>query len=113
MFLISEPLSNATLLEKYNTYFGTMIKAVVDVSRELIAIDAELHADLECMLLDQGSRQEDLWGINLFPHKERGSWIEYTALINLRPSMDNRSMEVEDPEIRRRIGNIVSRLITQ
>ncbi len=99
------------MLEKHSTYFGTMIKAVVDVRREMIALDAELHADLENMLLQESGKQEDLWGINLFLNKEKGDWIEFTALINIRPSMKNRGMEVEDPLVRQKIHAIVGRLI--
>ena len=90
-----------------------MIKAVVDIRKEIMAINGELHADLEYLLLDNSSQQEDLWGINLFLSKEKKDWIEYTALINIRPSMDNRSMEVEDPQIREKIKDIVYRLITE
>ena len=55
------------------------------MKKEVIALDAELHADLEAYLLERGSDQEDLWGINLYPKKERKDFIEYTVLINIRP----------------------------
>ena len=113
MLLVSNPLSKEVVLEKHNTYFETMIKAVVDVRKEVIALDAELHADLENMLLDKGSEQENLWGVNLFLNKKKEDWVEYTALINIRPSMDNRSMDVEDPKIRQKIAQIVNRLIRE
>lgn len=111
--LVSEPIEKVVLQKKHSTYFGTMIKAVVDVRREMIALDAELHADLENILLQEGGKQEDLWGINLFLNKEKGDWIEFTALINIRPSMKNRGMEVEDPLVRQKIISIVGRLITE
>jgi len=97
MLLVSDPVSKQVVLEKHNTYFETMIKAVVDVRKEVIALDAEL----------------DIWGVNFFLDKEKENWIEYTALINLRPSMDNRSMDVQDPEIRQKITQIVNRLIME
>jgi hypothetical protein len=55
--------------------FGDLVKAVVDVQRRLIAVDAELHSDLEALLIENGSKQHDLWGIN---HKElaAGRWKE-------------------------------------
>jgi hypothetical protein len=111
MKIISIPIKKSTILKRHNSFFKTMIKAIVDVEREVIALDAELHADLENMLLHEGSKQEHLWGINLFLEKAQGDWIDYTALINIRPSMDNRSMEVEDPKLRHKITNIVKRLI--
>jgi len=113
MKILTTPTPKQTIVENYNKFFKTMIKAVVDIRKEIMAINGELHADLEYLLLDNSSQQEDLWGINLFLSKEKKDWIEYTALINIRPSMDNRSMEVEDPQIREKIKDIVYRLITE
>jgi hypothetical protein len=113
MVTLTEPTKKETILKKYNHFFKTMIKAVVDVKREVLALDAELHADLENMLLHEGSEQENLWGINLFLEKEKKDWIDYTALINIRPSMNNRSMEVENPRLRQKITEIIHRLIVE
>jgi hypothetical protein len=113
MKIISSPVKRTAVLSGCNTYFKTMIKAVVDIEKSIIAIDAELHADLESALLDQGSVQENLWGINLYLEKTRNDWIDYVALINIRPSMENRSMEIQDFEIREKIANIVEKLITE
>jgi hypothetical protein len=79
-----------------------------------VAVDAELHADLENLLLSEcASDQKDLWGINLFLDKPKQYWIEFTALINIRPSADNRSMEVEDPHLRELIRSIIEKLIIE
>ena len=88
-----------------------MIKCVVDVEKQIIAIDGELHADLEELLLENNSSQKNLWGINLYLEKEKENWIEYTALINIRPSLNNRGMEVESKVIRDKIKNIIESLI--
>ena len=88
-----------------------MIKAVVDLKKEIIALDGELHADLEALLIEKDSRQENLWGINLYLEKPLKERIEYTALINIRPSQDNPSMEVENTRIRKKIGEVVNKLI--
>jgi len=111
MKVISEPTSQKVILKKYNTYFHTMIKCVADVERQVIAIDGELHADLEELLLENNSSLQNLWGINLYMEKEKENWIEYTALINIRPSLDNRGMEVESKAIRDKIKNIIESLI--
>ena len=113
MKIISNPTKRDTILSECNTYFKTMIKAVIDIKGSIMAIDAELHADLESILIDQGSGQENLWGINLYLNKEKSDWIDYIALINIRPSMGNRSMEIENSEIREKITNIVYQLITE
>ena len=88
-----------------------MTKAVVDSKKEIIALDGELHADLEASLIETGSKQEDLWGINLYLEKPLKERIEYTALINIRPSQDNPGMEVENAKIRKKIERIVNKLI--
>jgi len=88
-----------------------MIKAVVDLKKEIIALDGELHADLEALLIEKDSRQENLWGINLYLEKPSKERIEYTALINIRPSQDNPSMEIENTRIRKKIGELVNKLI--
>jgi len=111
MKIISTPISRRTVLKEYSHYFRKLIKAVVDIKKQIIAIDAELHADLEALLLEKGSKQEDLWGINLYLEEEKDEQIEYTALINIRPSLNNKWMEVEDPQIREKIKDIVNRLI--
>ncbi len=48
-------------IKKMSAMFGGMVKAVVDVDRELVAVDGELHSDLEALLLDNGSKQSSLY----------------------------------------------------
>ena len=93
------------------TWFGDMVKAVVDVEKGIMAVDAELHADEEELLLEGGSAQANLWGINLYPDVAEEDWIEFDSMINLRPSQGNRSRGVDDPEVRQRIVEIVTRLV--
>lgn len=91
--------------------FGDMVKAVVDADRELIALDAELHSDLEALLLGDGSKQKNIWGINLYPDMHGEEFIEFDSLINIRPSQGNRSRGVENEEIRKKIVSIVGKRI--
>ena len=70
----------------------------------------DLHADEEQILIEQGSDQENLWGINIYPDKQRNEWIEFDSMINLRPYMGNRSRGVEDPNLREKIVQIVNAL---
>lgn len=95
------------------TQFGDFIKAVVDVQQGIMALGAELHADEESALLESGARQTDLWGINLFPDRHGDALVEFDSMINVRPSQGNRSRGVEDPTIRRRILDVVARLIAR
>ena len=87
--------------------FGNLVKAVVDVDKQLIAVDAELHADLEALLLENGSQQNNLWGINLYPEISGDDFIEFDSMINMRPSQNNRSRSVDSEEIRRNIRAVV------
>jgi len=91
--------------------FGNMVKAVVDVGREVIALDGELHSDLEALLIEDGSRPQDLWGINLYPELRGDDFVEFDSMINLRPAQGNRSRGVEDPRARERIIHVVAKRI--
>lgn len=91
--------------------FDDMIKLVVDIKKEIIALGGELHADSEQLLLDNGSEQKDLWGANIYPWKTGKERIEYTSLINIRPVHNNRSMLIESEEIKSKMKNIIEKLI--
>lgn len=93
--------------------FGEMVKAVVDVERRVAAVDMELHADGEAALLDDGSRQEDLWGINLYPDKPEDQWVEFDSMINVRPAQGNKSRGVDDPGLRARVVEVVRGLVVR
>ena len=93
--------------------FGDMIKYVVDIERGVVAIGGELHADADQVLLERGSRQGDLWGANYYPGRGPDDCIEYTSLINIRPSSGNRRMEIEDQAIRERVRALTFVLIGQ
>lgn len=106
MMICEAPITRAELQEMAECGFGDMVKAVVDIGRDLLAIDADLHADLEAMLLERGSSQNDLWGINLYPDED-DDFIEFDSLINIRPMSGNRSRGVDDPAVRQRIIEVV------
>jgi len=100
------PLSVPDLERFRGNPFDSMIKYVVDVELETLALGGEMHADGEAVLLQNGSEQEFLWGGNLHPW-EHPPRIEHTSLINIHPASGNRSMMVEDPRMRERIEKIV------
>lgn len=109
--LIEHPVALEELQRLAREQFGDFIKAVVDVEQGIMALGSELHADDEAFLLDRGSRQSQLWGINIHPFKGQGEWVVFDSLINIRPSAGNLSRSVEAEETRRRIREVVSRLI--
>lgn len=109
--LLQNPIEKSELLEIAKERFGDLVKAVVDIERGIMVVGAELHSDEEALLLEDGSKQNNLWGINLYPEKFGEELIEFDSMINLRPSQGNRSRDVLDPEARKRIKEIVNQLI--
>lgn len=109
--VVATPISRTDLLRWTEDQFGDWIKAVVDLSRGVMAIGGDLHADDEAVLLEKGSRQQDLWGINLYPGDEGPDWIEFDSMINIRPRDGNRSRGVDDERTRARIRRLVESLI--
>ena len=91
--------------------FGDMIKGVVDLERRILLLDADLHADQEASLLADGSKQANLWGINLYPDVVGDDWLEFDSMINLRPSFGNRSRSVDDPATRAAIAAFIGRAV--
>jgi Protein of unknown function (DUF5674) len=104
-------LARADLRRLVERHFEDMVKFVVDVARGVAAVGGELHADEEAVLLEHGSRQDDLWGANYYPGRGEDGCIEYTSLINIRPAQGNRSMLVEDEAARARLREITFALI--
>lgn len=111
MTIIDKTISLKEIADMQDNFFGDMVKGVVDTERGLLAVDAELHADLEKLLLEDGSVQQNLWGINLFPEISGEDLIEFDSMINIRPYQDNPSRDVLDPEIREKIRRVVDNLI--
>src|SRR3990172_2474872 len=111
LYIVRDEVRRSDLAALAESQFGDMVKAVVDVARGVMAIGGELHSDEEALLLDDGSRQADLWGINLYPTQEGESWIEFDSMINLRPGQGNRSRDVKDEGTRARIREVVGSLV--
>lgn len=85
-----------------------MIKIAVDIRRRILAGGGEMHADCESVLLEEGSEQNDLWGANWYPAEQR---IDYEALINIRPWLSNRSVVIQNEDIRRQVQAITIELL--
>ncbi len=111
MRIVDSPITLDELKTMAEGLFGNLVKAVVDVERRIMALDGELHADEEALLLESGSGQESLWGINIYPDLEGPDRIEFDSMINIRPSQGNRSRGVDDPKVRERIIQIVAGLM--
>jgi hypothetical protein len=113
MKILDNTISITELKKIAKTPFIDMIKAVVDIDKGLVAIDAELHSDLEALLLEKGSRQKDLWGINLYPDANKEDFIEFDSMINIRPSAGNTSRGVDSKDVRDKIFNIINKMVAR
>ncbi len=110
--IVKNPVKKEVVRELAAAGFGDLVKAVVDVNQEIMVIGGELHADGEALLVEQeGSEQENTWGINLYPDKGLDEWIEFDSMVNIKPAHGNRSRDVENPAIREKIKAVVDKLI--
>ena len=111
MQILQKPRNRKQLFGEAETVLDeTFIKGVVDLGRQLLAVDAPMHADLEQLLLTDGARQEDLWGINLY--RDDTDWpdgVEFDSIINIRPRQQNHSRDVEDTKTQAEIIAVVKK----
>ena len=112
MEIISKKISRDELNKMDSGYFEDKIKAVVDIEKQIIGVDAELHADIEGVLIEEGSELRNLWGINfLADEDEIEEFVKFDSLINIHPKQNNRSRDVEDENIRNKILEAVEKWI--
>jgi len=109
--ILNNKISPEELQELCDEYFGTFVKFVVDIEKEIIAIGGELHADAEAELLERGSMQKNIWGANYYPYRDAENRVEYTALINIRPRDDNPAMEILDDDICAKVRSLAEEYI--
>lgn len=112
MQLVQDKISLDELKKMSENMFDSLVKAVVDINQHIMVVDAPMHADEEAYLLENGSEQEHLWGINIYPHKwGTAEGIVFDSMINIRPKQGNRTRGVENSQIREQIIQIVTKLI--
>ena len=111
MRILDKSISKTDLVKESTNFIEeNAIKAVVDINKEIMAVDSPMHYDCEQLLLENGSKQEDLWGINLYLDSDDiEDLVEFDSMINVRPSQNNRSRDVEDEETRTKIKEVVSK----
>lgn len=113
MLIVRDSIAISSLQTMAAAMFGNLVKAVVDIDQELMALDGEMHADEEALLLGEGSQQRSLWGINLYPAQfGTARFIEFDSMINIRPKQGNRTRSVDGAQARTTITAIVARLVT-
>lgn len=112
--IVKDHISRTELQKIANERFGDLVKAAVDIEQGIIALGPELHADAEAELIEkEGSRRENIWGINLYPAETGDAFIEFDSMINLKPAQGNRTRGVDDEKMREEIRRIVGEIVKQ
>ena len=114
MRILEKPITKQELIKSSSNFIEeNAIKAVADIKRELLAVDSPMHYDCEQLLLENGSNQTDLWGINLYLDEDDiDDIVEFDSMINIRPAQGNRSRSVEDPEIQAKVKSVVTKWLS-
>lgn len=115
MKLITKNITIKELEEMSQNFFSGLVKAVVDTEKEVMVVDAGLHADEEKYLIENGSKQDDLWGINLYPELgiDDEDFIEFDSMINIRPRLNNSTRSIDNKELQKKIIKIVKKLVAK
>ena len=111
MKIVKDKIGIAELKEMSKKMFGGLIKAMVDIEKEIMAVDAPMHADLlEFLIEKENSEPKNLWGINIYSEKSGNDFIEFDSIMNLKPDLGNKTRGVESGEIKKKIIEIVKKL---
>lgn len=113
--IVKNKITLAQLKDMAKKEFGNVVKAVVDVEQEIMAIGGELHADEEVLLMEEeGSKRDHTWGINLYPERFGSeAFIEFDSMINLKPMFGNRSRGVGNFKVRGKIKKVINKLVAK
>lgn len=112
MKIVKDKIANLELKEMAKKMHDNLVKAMVDVDKKIMAVDAGLHADLMELLIEkENSEPENVWGINIFPDKTNQDLIEFDSMMNIKPALGNRTRGIENGNIRKKIIEIVNKLI--
>lgn len=110
--IIDKKIEESELREIAKDFYGHMIKGVVDIEREILAMGGEYHMDANMILIENDSKQPHVWGFNWYFDKDGDEQIEYISLINIRPAQGNRTMEVENLDLRNKMKSIILKYLS-
>lgn len=108
IIILREKKATKEEIKKMSYEYGSYIKVVVDIDKEIIAGGGGMHYDEEQILLEYGCKQANLWGGGI--DLDTGL-IDYNSMINVRPNQHNLSRDIESEEIRKTFKAIVEKLI--
>ena len=110
MEIVKDKISISILEEMAEKMFGSLVKAMVDIEKEIMAVDAPMHADLlELLIEKENSEPKNLWGINIYPAKIGDDFVEFDSIMNLKPDLGNRTRGVEDESVRKKIIEVMKK----
>jgi len=110
--IVDKKITELELREIAKDFFGKMVKGVADIEREIIAIGGEYHIDANTVLIENGSKQRNVWGFNWYFDRTGDDRIEFISLINIRPAQGNRTMELKNDSLRGKIKDIILKYLS-
>lgn len=110
--IIKNKITQEELKKLAENSYGTVIKVAVDVKKEILAAGGEWHSEEQDILVkEEKSDAAEIWGTNFHPFEIGDRRIEYISLINLKPEIGHKRMEIDDPTLRNKIKAIVEKLL--
>lgn len=112
MKIVKNTIEITKMKEMAAKMHGELVKVIVDIEKNIIAVDAPMHSDLlELLVQEENSEPQNLWGINIHPDKTGEDFIEFDSMMNLKPGLGNKSRYVENPETREKIIQIIDKIV--
>ncbi|MCX6789639.1 MAG: DUF5674 family protein [Candidatus Gribaldobacteria bacterium] len=111
IYILDKKINREDLAKIAKETFDSLVKGVADVEKEKIAIGGEWHSECQEVLVEQGSDGRNVWGFNIHLDQPRESWLEFFSLINIKPSLGSKDMEIQDENIRQAVKTIVDKFI--
>lgn len=90
-------------LDKLKEQFEVYIKTVIDLKRKVCSAGCDRHFESETILLENGSKQNDIWGGGIDLETKI---IDFNSFINIRPTQNNTSNEIQDKNIRKKFEDV-------
>lgn len=110
--IIKTPITRTELKAIAKERFGDLVKAVVDINKEIMGVGGELHVDIQSLLVEkENSAGSDTWGINIYPEIRGEGFIEFDSMVNLKPASGNRTRDINDENIKEKVIGIVNDLV--
>lgn len=112
IIIIEKPITRHELKKIAEKRFGDLVKVAVDIEQEIMAVGGEFHMDEQTTLFEEkGSKQQNVWGLNIYPEETGDGFIEFDSMINLKPNQGNRSRNIQDLVVREKITSIIKKLV--